>query len=190
MLPKVSPDESSFGLYDLDLNDPDGVLVDRSGLDHAAMSEISRVMSALASLRHAEERLSEASLAYMRLGRNDMRALHFLMVMEGSGSVVTPGALAEHLKLSTASITKMLDRLERGGHITRAIHPNDRRAQAIAITPETRAAAMRTVGRTHAQRFYAAARLNSDERKVVERFLTEMARDLDISGEQWAASEG
>ncbi len=190
MSSKASPAEPSFGLYDLDLNDPDGVLVARSGLDGATLSEISRVMSALATLRQAEDRLSEASLAYMRLGRNDMRALHFLLVMDGSGSMVTPGALAEHLKLSTASITKMLDRLERGGHITRAIHPNDRRAQAISITPETRAVAMRTVGRTHARRFHAAARLNSDERKVVERFLTEMARDLDLGGEQWASGEG
>ncbi len=189
MPPKDSPAEQSFGLYDLELNDPDGVLVERSGLDHEALTEISRVMSALAALRQAEERLSEASLAYMRLGRNDMRALHFLMVAEASRTIVTPGALAEQLKLSTASITKMLDRLERGGHITRSIHPNDRRAQAIAITPSTRAAAMRTVGRKHAQRFHAAARLNSDERKVVERFLTEMASDLDISDEQWLPSE-
>lgn len=176
--------EEDFGLYDVEVNDPDSTLIDRSGHDQQSLRQISRIMSALGALRDAEERLSEDSLAYMRLGRNDMRALHFLIVMENSGSMVTPGALAAHLKISTASITKMLERLERGGHITRSIHPHDRRAHSIVITPRTRETAMRTVGRTQAQRFHAAARLSSDERAVVERFLNEMVSDLTLARDQ------
>lgn len=173
-------------MYDVEANDPQSQLIDRSQIDADAMRQIGGIMAALGGLREAEERLSEASLAYMKLGRTDMRALHFLIVTSNSGQVVTPGALATHLKISTASTTKLLDRLERGGHITRAIHPRDRRAFAIEITRETHEAAMKTVGQQQSKRFHAAARLTGPEREVVTRFLTDMANELDISKEPWA----
>lgn len=176
----------SAGLYDVETNDPQSQLIDRSRIDSESMRQIGSIMAALGALRDAEERLSEASLAYMKLGRTDMRALHFLIVMSNSGEVVTPGVLAAHLKISTASTTKLLDRLERGGHVTRAIHPRDRRAFAIEITAETHEAAMQTVGRQQAKRFHAAARLTGAEREVVARFLADMANELDISNEPWA----
>lgn len=175
------------GLYDVDANDPQSRLIDRSGFDQESMRQIGAIMTALGSLRAAEERLSEASLAYMKLGRTDMRALHFLIMMNGAGQLVTPGALASHLNISTASTTKLLDRLERGNHITRSIHPRDRRAFAIDITTETHEAAMQTVGRQQSKRFHAAARLTPDEREVVTRFLTDMTNELDISNEPWAS---
>lgn len=177
---------SVTGLYNVETNDPHSQLIDRTRVDPEAMQQIGGIMAALGALREAEERLSEASLAYMKLGRTDMRALHLLIVMSNSGQVVTPGALAAHLKISTASTTKLLDRLERGGHITRAIHPHDRRAFAISITPETHEAAMQTVGRQQAKRFHAAARLTGPEREVVTRFLADMTNELDVSNEDWA----
>lgn len=180
------PGRGTPGLYDLEANDPQSRLIDRSGMDPAAMQQIGDIMTALGTLRDAEERLAEASLAYMKLGRTDMRALHFLIMMSNSDTVVTPGALAAHLKISTASTTKLLDRLEKGGHITRSIHPQDRRAFAIEITPETHEAAMHTVGRQQAKRFHAAARLTAPERETVARFLNDMAAELDIANEAWA----
>ncbi len=174
------------GLYDVEVNDPDSRLVERSQMDDVSMRQIGEIMSALKALRDAEDLLTEASLTYMKLGRNDMRALHYLIVKANSGEIATPSMLAAHLKISTASTTKLLDRLERGGHITRSIHPDDRRAIALAITPQTREAAMSTVGRQQAKRFHAAARLTPKEREVVARFLRDMAGELDISNEAWA----
>lgn len=176
-------------MFDVDANDPDSRLIDRAGIDAADMQQISRLMNALGQLRAAEEKLTEASLEYMKLGRTDMRALHFLIVQGNQGATTTPGAIAAHLGISTASTTKLLDRLERGGHVTRAIHPTDRRAFAIEITPETREAAMQTVGRQHAKRFHAAARLTPAERDVVERFLLDMANEMDFSNADWARKE-
>ncbi|MBL3700582.1 MarR family winged helix-turn-helix transcriptional regulator [Leucobacter luti] len=184
--PNAEPHPTADGIYDVESNDPDGRLVDRAGLDPAALGEIGAVMSALGALRESEDRLSEASLAYMKLGRTDMRALHFLIVAENEGRVATPGAIAAHLRITTPSTTKLLDRLERGGHVVRAIHPSDRRAFAITVTPETREAAYRTVGVQQAKRFHAAARLSSEEREVVTRFLRDMAAEIDVSGEDWA----
>src|SRR5690606_3301824 len=89
----------AFGpaIYDLDVSDPAGELVDRAGLSSADIREISGIMQALGALRDAEQRLSDASLRYMKLNQTDMRALHFLIACENSNVTATPGGIAAHL---------------------------------------------------------------------------------------------
>ncbi|WP_298861073.1 MarR family transcriptional regulator [uncultured Microbacterium sp.] len=173
-------------LYDVDYSDPEHVLVQRDGIPVAEIRQINALMAALGELREAEEQLSEASRRYMRLGDTDMRALHYLIVCSHRGIIATPGGIAHHLRISSASTTKLLDRLERGGHVVRAPHPTDRRALAISITPATHRAAMETVGRQQSRRFYAAARLAPAERDVVIRFLRDMANEIAPNDEEWA----
>ncbi|WP_166997945.1 MarR family winged helix-turn-helix transcriptional regulator [Paramicrobacterium fandaimingii] len=182
----MDPENTSSNIYALDASDPQSRLIDRSGLDDTDVRQISELMGSLGNLRDAEQRLSEASLRYMKLNQTDMRALHYLIVAQNRQQIATPGAIATHLGISTASTTKLLDRLEKGAHITRQPHPHDRRALAISITPETREAAMATVGRQQAKRFYAAARLSPAERTVVMRFLNDMANEIGINDLDWA----
>ncbi len=184
----MGPFGSGRGIYDVDVSDPRGELVDRSALSHEDVRQISDLMQALGELRAAEQKLSAASLRYMKLNTTDMRALHFLIACENSTVVATPGAISTHLGISTASTTKLLDRLERAGHITRSPHPSDRRALAIAITPETRHSAVETVGRQHARRFIAAARLTAEEREIVRRFLVDMTAEIALGEQPWATS--
>lgn len=179
-------DTIAANLYDVDSSDPRSELVDRTGLTPADMAEIGRIMYALASLREAEQLVSDASQKYMQLSAQDMRALHYLIVAKHRTELATPGMLATHLGISAASTTKLLNRLEKGGHIVRHVHPSDRRAFAIAVTDETEAAAKMTVGRQHAKRFDAAARLTSAEREAVVRFLDDMAEGMSLSGVEWA----
>lgn len=176
-------------IYNLNAADPASELVDRAHLDEHDVEQISQVMEAMGRLRHAEQQLSDASLKYMKLNSTDMRALHYLIVCGNEGTVATPGVLASHLGISSASTTKLLDRLERGGHIVRAPHPTDRRALAISVTKDTRRAAMETVGKQHAKRFNAVARLTSEERAVVIRFLDDMAEEITLRNEPWATAE-
>lgn len=176
----------SSRMYSVDSNDPESRLIDRSGMSAEDLTQISDLMAALGRLRDAEQKLSEASQTYMKLGRSDMRALHYLIVAQHSGVVVTPSAIATHLGISTASTTKLLDRLEHGGHIMRSPHPSDRRALAISITDATREAAMETVGRLQAKRFHAAARLSPSERAVVIRFLDDMTDQIALRNQAWA----
>ncbi|GAT73991.1 MarR family winged helix-turn-helix transcriptional regulator [Microbacterium hydrocarbonoxydans] len=182
-----SPDGLTHSaIYDVDASDPRSTLIDRTGVEPEALRQIAVLMGALGDLRDAEQRLSLASRRYMRLNETDMRALHYLIVCANRGLIATPSGIAGHLGISTASTTKLLDRLEKGGHIRRAPHPTDRRALAISITAETRQAAMETVGRQQAKRFYAAARLSADERDVVIRFLTDMTQEITLRDEPWA----
>lgn len=161
-------------------------LIDMPSLSPEEGLEIARLMNALARLREAELRLSEASRKYMKLSTQDMRALHYLIVAKRQGELVTPGMLASHLRISAASTTKLLNRLERGNHVVRLLHPTDRRAFRIEITPETEASAKQTVGRQQARRFYAAARLTSGEREVVTRFLDDMREEISFKETDWA----
>ena len=107
-----------------------------------------------------------------------MKALQLLIVSANNGGAPTASALSAHLGISNASVTKLLDRLERGGHIERLAHPTDPRSRTIRLSEQTKAAAMASMGRAQAQRFHAAASLTADEREVVTTFLQHTADDL------------
>lgn len=179
--------QGSHTLYHVESSDPHSELVDRSSLSPGDVAQINRLMSALGNLRQAEDRLTEASTRYMKLNKTDMRALHFLIVCENRSEPPTPGEIATHLGITTASTTKLLDRLTRGGHITREPHPTDRRALVVRITPETHRSAMNTVGRQQARRFVVAASRSPQEREVIISFLEETARELSLAGQAWAS---
>lgn len=184
VVPAVPP-----GVYDIEANDPHSRLIDRSAVSGDDVAQITALMRAMGALREVEDRVSDASLEYMKLGKTDMRALHFLIVAENTAQTVTASSLAAHLGITSASTTKLLDRLERGGHLSRRPHPSDRRSQSIHITDETRTAAMETVGAQQSRRFHAAARLSAAEREVVIRFLRETAVELE-TGLDWSGAEG
>lgn len=179
------PNTTPWNVYSVEASDPDAKLIDREGYSTEEIHQIGELMGALAQLRAVEQQLSEASQRYMRLGQTDMKALHFLIVAKNTGTTATAGALATHLNISTASTTKLLDRLEASGHILRSTHPHDRRALAISITDKTHAAAVETIGKQQARRFNAAARLTMKQRDVVMSFLQDMANEIALRDGQW-----
>ncbi|WP_349897825.1 MarR family winged helix-turn-helix transcriptional regulator [Parafrigoribacterium soli] len=160
--------------------DPKQELVDYSGMDDAEISQIVRVLQSIRRWREAEQRMSLSSRNHMKLNENDMKALRFLVICKNEGLIATPGNLAEHLAISSASTTKLLDRLTAAGHIERSPHPSDRRALMITITQHTHEQVRDTVGRTHARRFDVAADLTPDEREVVIRFLDNLSNTTEV----------
>jgi len=178
-------------MHDPRISDREGDLVDRSGLDDSEVDQIVRVMQSLRGWHETQRRMSEASRRYMKLNETDMRAIRYLVAARNQGEIATPGAISAYLGISSASTTKLLDRLEHGGHIVRAPHPTDRRALAISVTDTTRAAARESVGRLHARRFAVAAALTSAERETVIRFLDALsATEVDDDDVDDAAAEG
>ncbi|WP_263732136.1 MarR family winged helix-turn-helix transcriptional regulator [Cellulomonas sp. SG140] len=180
--------EIAQGFHDPRVVDRSGRLVQTAGMDEAELAQIVRVMDALFRWRTAEQRASAASRRYMQLGETDMKALRFVIVRTGQGHHVTARDIAAHLGISSASTTKLLDRLEAGGHIHRTAHPTDRRAIAVVVTPETRKAAEETVGREHARRFRVAAALSPQERETVIRFLDDLSATSEESWDGQAAA--
>ncbi|MFD6447149.1 MarR family winged helix-turn-helix transcriptional regulator [Promicromonospora sp. NPDC060204] len=171
--------------------DPQEEIVRRAGLDDRDVDQVVRVLEGLRDWREAERRTSEASRRYMKLGETDMRTLRFVIAAQHRGETVTPGAIAAHLGITSASTTKMLDRLADAGHVRRLPHPSDRRSLAVEVSEETRRIALRSVGRSHAHRFEAVARLKPEEREVVLKFLDDLASSGEavITGEPSANGE-
>ncbi|WP_269456958.1 MarR family winged helix-turn-helix transcriptional regulator [Agrococcus carbonis] len=167
------------GMLDPRRLDPTVAMVRELGLADDDVEEIIDLFEALRRWHQMSEAHSEASRKFMKLGENDMRAIRFLMVARRENRIVTSTMLAEHLGITGPSVTKLLDRLEHGGHIRRQPHPTDRRALSIVVTDETRASASATVGRDHARRFEIAARMTGEERRATTRFLRAMA-DLPV----------
>lgn len=119
----------------------------------------------------------------MRLNESDMRAIRMLMQAQKQERAVTPKDIAHEVGISSASTTKLIDRLVVAGHLIRAQHPKDQRTTCIEVTAETARAARETIGRQHARRFDAAAAMSSDERDVVVRFLTALAEADEPQGD-------
>lgn len=171
--------DGAFSMTDPRVMDPDQELVDRSGMSPEHVAEVVEVLAAMARWSETERRMSEEARRYMRLGETDMRALRFIIAAERHGATPTPSAIAAHLGVTAAAATKLLDRLETGGHITRAPHPDDRRSTAVRVTAETRRSARASVGRGHARRFDAIARLSAEDRAGALRFLDALVASAD-----------
>lgn len=152
--------------------DPD--LVDVEGLSEAEIAQAFDVMESLGRWQDAARALAEASARYMRLNETDMRAIRMIMRAQRRGEIVTPKDIAREVGISSASTTKLVDRLVDGGHLVRSAHPSDRRTTSISVTESTRRSARDTVGRQHARRFAVAAAMSPDQRAAVIRFFEEM----------------
>jgi DNA-binding MarR family transcriptional regulator len=165
----------SGSMIDPRVIDPRQELVRHDDLPEEELTEIVRLLSSIRAWREAEQRLNFESRSAMRLNETDMKALRYIIASMNADVAVTAGALSDHLRISTASTTKLLDRLERAGHIVRKPHPTDRRAVTVEITPETHQEVRRTMGLQHARRFEVARSLTPEEREIVTRFLTDLA---------------
>jgi MarR family transcriptional regulator, organic hydroperoxide resistance regulator len=98
------------------------------------------VHSALLALQratHATLQLLAAELVDLDLTASEINALANLA--DGRGRAVSQLGAAVGARPTT--LTSVLDRLERRGHITRGTRPADRRSVLIELTPSGRAAA-------------------------------------------------
>ena len=66
-------------------------------------------------------------------------ALNALAVIEGAGGPVPAGQVSAQMHISTATMTSVLDTLERNGYIVRQPDPADRRRVLVDITPAAQA---------------------------------------------------
>lgn len=166
-----------MSIWSLDGNDPTGELIDRSGWSPEEKAGIDDLMAAFGDVRTAERRVMLAAQKFMDLPESDMRALHVVLTLSRT-EAVTAARLARALDLSTAAITKLVDRLEAADHLVRLPHPTDKRMRILQVTASTRRAALHSVGRHQIGRVRAAARLTPAERELVARFLRDTAREL------------
>jgi DNA-binding MarR family transcriptional regulator len=95
----------------------------------------SGVGSGMQALQSVVDTYDEAAAVVLGVNRTDLRCLE-LLFQDGQS---TPGALGPALALTTGSVTAMLDRLEKRGHLTRSADPSDRRKTLVRIADATKA---------------------------------------------------
>jgi DNA-binding MarR family transcriptional regulator len=92
--------------------------------------------------QRAVDLLDEEVARYLGINRTDLRCLDVLLEL----GAATPGQLARALRLTTGSVTAMIDRLEAGGYATRARDPKDRRSLLVRPTAAAGTAAAEIYG--------------------------------------------
>ncbi len=134
----------------------------------------SRLLDSLRAYRAAEMAMRHRAQNAMSMGENEVIVLHFLTRAARSGQDVTPADLARHLGVSTASMTALLDRLEKAGHLQRHRHPTDRRKLLVVCTRFTEDQMRDTLGTMHERMMRATRGMSEAESAVVAAFLDRM----------------
>jgi DNA-binding MarR family transcriptional regulator len=93
---------------------------------------VEELLAALPDWFAVTGRLSELVADQLGVGATDLECLHFLH-QHGPAS---PGELARRVGRSTGAVTRMIDRLERGGFVQRRRSDQDRRGVQVEATPE------------------------------------------------------
>lgn len=124
-----------------------------------------QVLDALQRLRDAENAMHERARTTSAMSENELRIVRFLLTENTAGHAVTPTHLARHLGVTSASMTALLDRLERAGAIERVRHPSDRRSLVIVATPLAEQTVGAPVVAFQEATHEIIARLSPDERE-------------------------
>lgn len=118
--------------------------------------------------------VGHAFAALHDLHATDLQALIAVMDAEQTGSPITPGGLGAHLNLTSGSVTALVDRLERAGHLYRDRDPDDRRKVRLRYAAEGAALAREFFAPLGRRTDAVMADFTDDELETVRRFLAAM----------------
>lgn len=115
--------------------------------------------------------LVDKALRHHRLSRAGRQAL---AVLEGAGQPLSPTTIAERLLVTTASVTSLLDTLERRGLVQRQPDPTDRRRLLVALTDDGRALVEQFLPEVVALQTAVMAELSETQRQQLLRLLSKI----------------
>nr|WP_231945232.1 MarR family transcriptional regulator [Agrococcus jejuensis] len=146
------------------------------------------MLNLLRRYRAAETAMRARTRSSMHMNETDLLALRHLLRSQQRGELVRQRDLSTLLDISSASVTALVDRLERSGHVARQPHPTDRRSVIVVPTAETDREVRETLGDMH-QRMIAVVDGMSDEQLVaVGTFLAGMVEAVEESSTSPAGS--
>lgn len=125
------------------------------------------LLQAFRLYRAAEVAMRRRTRESMAMGENDLLTLRYLLKAQREDRVVSPAELARYLAVSTASVTAIIDRLEKSDHVRRGPHPSDQRRIVVTPTVDTDDEVRRTLGAMHSRMLEAVIDLSPDETRIV-----------------------
>ncbi len=136
-----------------------------------------RVLEALRTYRAAESAMRRRTRDSMSMGENELLALRFLLRQPGHSA--RPAELVKYLGVTSASITTMLDRLEKSGRVERIANPTDRRSIFVKATAHADDEVRETLGRMHGLMYDVAVGMSAEAQEHVVEFLRQMSDAVD-----------
>ena len=136
-----------------------------------------RVLEALRTYRAAEAAMRRRTRDSMAMGENELLALRYLLRQPDHSA--RPAELVKYLGVTSASITTMLDRLEKTGRVERMANPTDRRSIFVRATPHANEEVRETLGRMHGLMYDVAVGMSPDAQEHVVDFLRRMSDAVD-----------
>ena len=137
------------------------------------------VLEALRAFGAAESALCRRSEGVLRMSENDVSAMRYLLRAAEQGRSVGPKELAEYLGIQSSSVTALVDRLERAGHIRREASPFDRRALIVVPVVPQDELERAILGEVRDELVAVAASMSPADARVVVDFLGRMSAALD-----------
>lgn len=138
-----------------------------------------RILEAMRAYGAAEAALRRRSEGVLRMSENDVSALRYLLRAVEAGRTVGPKELAEYLGIQSSSVTALLDRLERGGHVRREASPSDRRALVVVPTTPKDQLQRAILGDVRPELVEVAESLEPDQAALVVAFLDRLRDAVD-----------
>jgi DNA-binding MarR family transcriptional regulator len=138
-----------------------------------------RLVHALRALAVEFGLLGEEFAKRSSLNGTDLRAIIELLDASRSGVTPTPGWLGDRLGLNSASVTALVDRLERMGHVERSRDTGDRRRVRLSLTPAAVDLGWTFFGAIIQRLTEAMDGFTGAELTIAERFLRTM---IDVAG--------
>ena len=115
------------------------------------------------------------------LSATDVRALVCLLDRERAGVPASPTWLAGQLRVTTASVTALLDRLERAGHVRRVPRSDDRRRVDVLVQDSAKELGWAFFGPLIDATATVLDCRSAGERAVIDAFLDDMVAAVDAA---------
>lgn len=135
-------------------------------------------LEGLQALSDSVHESDERALQALQLRSIDALALQQLVQAGSEGRSLNPTQLSGLLRLTTAGVTKLVDRLVHAGRAERRPNPDDRRGIVVVATETARDDLARAYGHIHAPVIEVIDGLSDEEAGVIGRFAERLARAL------------
>ena len=135
-----------------------------------AVPPLSEVTLAVRDFMHASREMTNRIARTQGRNTTDVIALELLDMV----GPMSPGELADHLGIRTASATLLVDRLETGGAVRREVHPTDRRRVVVHLQDAARVEGLHFWVPVITAMDAAARSFPAAQQAVVENYLREL----------------